>query len=145
MNGLNVLPTIFELKETAREMRASAKSGGGGALTQAEALEALAHKYGFRNWNVLRAKASENSSLRVEEGSRISGKYLGFPFKATVLAFHEWSEGRYRIKLDFEKPVDVVKFKSFSAFRKRINAEIGTNGQSFSHTSDGIPHLVLSL
>lgn len=144
MNGLNLFPTISELKESAKELRSAALAAGT-SLTHSEALEAMAQKYGFRDWNTLRAKAQANNTLRIEEGSFIAGVYLGQPFKAEVLAFNEWSEGRYQITLDFEEAVDVVKFNSFSAFRKRVSAEIGANGKSFAHTSDGLPHLEVSL
>ncbi|UTW57911.1 hypothetical protein KFE96_13910 [Kordiimonas sp. SCSIO 12603] len=144
MNGLNVFPTIAELKARAKELR-SATSAAGTSLSHSESLEAVAHKHGFRDWNTLRAKALANNTLRIEEGGLVSGYYLGQCFKAEVLAFNEWSQGRYKVKLDLVEPVDVVAFDSFSAFRKRINAEIGANGKSFAHTSDGRAHLELTL
>jgi hypothetical protein len=41
--------------------------------------------------------------------------------------------------------VDVVTFASFSALRRRINAQVDEQGVSPRKTSNGLPHLVLSL
>lgn len=53
--------------------------------------------------------------------------------------------GWFRLVLDLDEAVDVVRFDSFSNYRKRIRAVIGPNGHSKERTSDGVPHVRLDL
>ena len=48
-----------------------------------------------------------------------------------------------RIVLQFDEPVDVVTFESFSAYRSRISAVINPEGVTVEKTSDGQPQLVM--
>ena len=67
-------------------------------------------------------------------------------FRGQVVAVRELSApGRFRITMDFDEPVDVVTFDSFSAFRKRVSANIDTSGKTIEKTSDGKPQMVLEL
>jgi hypothetical protein len=49
----------------------------------------------------------------------------------------------FEVTLEFDEPVDVVEFESFSNFRQRITMTISSAGVSFAKTSDGVPHLVV--
>jgi hypothetical protein len=75
----------------------------------------------------------------------VSGRYLDQPFTGKVLALAELAGGHHKVTIHFDSPVDVVTFESFSAFRQRINAQIDGNGVSPRKTSNGVPHLVLSI
>ena len=51
--------------------------------------------------------------------------------------------GLSRMTLNFDEPVDVVTFDSFSAFRQRVNCTVDETGRTAAKTSDGRPHLEL--
>jgi len=53
--------------------------------------------------------------------------------------------GRYRASIQFDTPVDVVAFDSFSAFRRRVTVTVDATGATAEKTSDGRPHLQLAL
>ena len=72
------------------------------------------------------------------------GHYLGQGFEADVIGVQILATpGRYRITLDFDEPVDVVTFASFSSFRKRVSCVIDRHGVTAEKISDGRPHLRL--
>jgi hypothetical protein len=76
----------------------------------------------------------------------VNGEYLGQRFDAEVIAVMRLgSDERYRITLNFDEPVDVVKFASFSAFRRRVSCVVDRAGVTAERTSDGRPHLRLAL
>lgn len=112
-------------------------------MSHAQALEAVAHRHGARDWNTLRAQAGR--PVRLAPGMRVTGNYLGQPFKGVVKGAQIWGPAgdRLRVTLHFDAPVDVVQFESFSSFRQRVTATVGPDGCSVHHTSDGTPHLVL--
>jgi len=141
-------PSIDELKAQAKRLR-QAMAERGNDITHSAALELLARQYGLRDWNTLSALAIRpNATPAVEPfgvGSAVRGRYLNQPFTGKVLALSAQSGGLYRITIHFDEPVDVVTFESFSAFRRRINAQIDADGISPRKTSDGVPHLVLDI
>ena len=80
----------------------------------------------------------------MQVGDRVGGTYLKQPFEGRVLSVRELNAGAaFEITLEFDEPVDVVEFESFSAFRHRVNATVSAGGVSYSKTSDGVPHLVV--
>jgi len=52
---------------------------------------------------------------------------------------------QFRVTINFEQPVDVIKFEGWSALRKRVSSQIAGNGRSPQRTSDGAPIMVLDL
>ncbi|MEX0301370.1 MAG: glyoxalase superfamily protein, partial [Leisingera sp.] len=54
------------------------------------------------------------------------------------------SNGHRRITLQFDRPVDVVQFDSFSSWRHRVTAVIDAGDRSPQKTSNGQPHLVVA-
>ena len=44
----------------------------------------------------------------------------------------------------FDEPVDVVTWDSFSAFRRRVSCTIDRRGRTAERTSDGRPHMELA-
>ena len=136
----NIAP-IAELKAQAKRLRARLQTQGA-PVTHSEALELLAHQHGLRDWNTLRAMADNRMHLRV--GDRVSGQYLGQPFTAEVRGMTKLGDGEQRrVTLQFDAPVDVVRFDSFSSFRQRVTGEIGWDGRSTRRTSDGESQLVV--
>jgi len=136
----NTLPTIDELKAQAKRLRASLADAGN-STSHARALELVARQYGYRDWNTLSASAGiRHPNIPLTVGARVGGRYLGQPFTARVVGVNAYSNsGRYRFTLDLDKPVDVVTFESFSAFRRRITCTVDLTGRSAEKTSNGQP------
>jgi hypothetical protein len=141
-------PGIDELKAQAKRLR-QAMNDRGTALTHGAALEMIARQYGARDWNTLAALAAKpNAAAKTPlfVGAHIRGRYLNQPFTGEVLALSALPGGElHRITIHFDEAVDVVTFESFSAFRRRVSAQIDADGVSPRKTSNGVPHLVLDL
>ncbi|MBY4607690.1 hypothetical protein K6M90_08485 [Rhizobium sp. 9T] len=141
-------PGIDELKAQAKRLR-QAMSDRGTALTHSAALEMIARQHGARDWNTLAALAAKpNAAAKTPlfVGAHIRGRYLNQPFTGEVLALSALPGGElHRITIHFHEAVDVVTFESFSAFRRRVSAQIDADGVSPRKTSNGVAHLVLDL
>ena len=140
-------PPIDELKLQARRLR-QAMNDHGDAISHSTALELVAKQYGTRNWNTLSAlavKMNNDTKPPLVIGATISGRYLNQAFTGKILTITERSDGLYEISIHFDKPVDVVTFESFSAFRQRITALIDHTGVSPRKTSNGLSQLILDI
>ncbi|MBZ0216360.1 MAG: hypothetical protein K8F25_07405 [Fimbriimonadaceae bacterium] len=138
------LPTAVEAKDHAKRLRAQLADQGT-KIGHANALELVAHQYGFRDWNTFHAAIGNRPPDGWTPGGRVQGSYLSQPFEATVLAVEMLGPGWFRLALDLDEAVDVVTFDSFSNFRKRIRGIVGPAGTSRELTSDGVPHLRLDM
>ncbi|MCE8536942.1 hypothetical protein KBY27_05705 [Ruegeria pomeroyi] len=138
------LSTIAEAKQAAKQLR-DCHAEQGEAIGHARALERIAQRYGFRDWNALHAALRDRSPQGWEAGGRVTGRYLSQPFAATVLAADQLRPSWFRLVLDLDEAVDVVRFDNFSNLRKRIRVEVGPEGHSTERTSDGTPHVALDL
>ncbi len=137
------LPTLSAAKAEARALRAE-HAAKGTPLPHSRALEVVARSYGFRDWNTCHAAiVAAHAKGAWQVGAKVSGRYLSQPFTATIRAVQEVQPGQTRLELDLDEAVDVVRFESFSNFRKRIRATVGRDGRTADITSDGMPHLVL--
>ncbi|WP_171101599.1 MULTISPECIES: glyoxalase superfamily protein [unclassified Ruegeria] len=135
------IPSIEDLKTQAKRLRQHL-SAEGVDITHSKALELIAHQHGARDWNTLHAQAGNRLHLRV--GDRVSGHYLGQAFTAEIRGMTMLGDGEHRrLTLQFDDPVDVVTFDSFSSFRHRVTGDIGWDGRSPRHTSNGEPQLVV--
>ena len=135
------LPSVSELKAQARRLRA-ALSGKGQAVTHSQALELLSAQYGYRDWNTVCAAANSKIEHAFVIGDRVSGTYMRQPFCGEIRALAKVGQnGHVRVTLQFDQPVDVVSFESFSSHRSRVTAVIRADGDSVKKTSDGEPHL----
>lgn len=136
----NIAP-VADLKAQARRLREKLRATCVD-LSHAKSLELIAHQHGFRDWNTLHALAGNQMHLRV--GDRVAGTYLGQSFTGEIRGLTVLGDGAHRrVALQFDTPVDVVTFDSFSAFRQRVSGEIGWDGRSLRCTSDGAPQLVV--
>lgn len=146
MNGSTPLPSIDALKVQAKRLRQELAAAGT-VIGHSRSLELLAHQHGYKDWNTLHAAIGNRPPASpVTVGQRVSGYYLGQPFDGEVRALETFSQaGRFRIVLHFDKPVDVVTFDSFSAFRQRVSCFIGRDGMTTETTSNGEPQLRLQL
>lgn len=140
------LPTIEAAKAQAKRLRATLAADGT-SVGHSRSLEMLAHQYGYKDWNTLHAAIGNRpppSPLAI--GQRVRGRYLSQPFEGEVIGVLALAtEGRYRVTLQFDEPVDVVTFDSFSAYRGRVTCTIDRTGKTAEKTSDGRPHLELAL
>ena len=140
------LPNIETLKQQARRLRAALEADGR-PVGHGRSLELLARQHGYRDWNTLHAAiGSRPPRSPVATGARVQGLYLGQPFRGEVIGVMNLaSPGRFRVTLQFDEPVDVVKFDSFSAHRQRVTCVVDQSGTSAAFTSDGKPHMQLHL
>ena len=139
------LPSRAALKAAAKDMRRVAAETGA-PITQSKALETLAHKHGFRNWNALAAAAPDVSLYdQLVVGGPVHGTYLGHPFTGRLIGIKAAERDQRRsVTIRFDDAIDVVTSEHFSAFRRRVSAVIDESGVTRQTTSDGTPHLVLN-
>lgn len=138
------LPTIAEAKQAAKQLRGRLAEQGE-AISHAQALERVAQRHGYRDWNAFHAALRDRPPQGWKAGGRVTGRYLSQSFAATVLAADQRRPGWFRLVLDLDEAVDVVRFDSFSNLRKRIRVEVGPEGHSKERTSDDTPHVLLDL
>lgn len=149
----NTLPTLEALKAQAKRLRSTLSDhdeAGGQTVSHSRSLELIAAQYGFRDWNTLHAALGNGGNRAkagppVTLGERVSGHYLGQAFAGEVIGIQSLTADRYRVTVNFDEPVDVVTFDSFSAYRKRVSANVDRNGVSAEKTSNRQPQMQLSL
>lgn len=137
------LPSRAALKAQAKRLRATLNDAGT-PCTHAQALEAIAHQWGARDWNTLHARAEDAPQAVYSPGQRVSGRYLGHRFAGFVKAVRTMPNGRHALTLRFDHAVDVVQSRQFSAFRRQVSCVVDGSGRTLRTTSDGEPHLVIN-
>lgn len=137
------IPTRDVLKGQAKRLREDLNTRGQD-MTHAQALEAIAHQWGVRDWNTLSALA-DSAPISWAPGMRVSGKYLGHPFAGNIKAARQAPSGFWSLTIRFDEAVDVVASAHFSSYRKQVNTTVNANGLSPQKTSDGQPHMVLKV
>lgn len=136
------LPSIANLKSQAKRLRAQLELIGT-RVSHSKALELIAQQYGYRDWNTICASAPEHTGLPANVGDRVRGRYHSQPFTATVAGLEILKGDRFRITLQFDEAVDVVRARSFSNNRRRVTCVVNSTGATREKTSDGLPHLSL--
>ncbi|MEM6609917.1 MAG: glyoxalase superfamily protein [Pseudomonadota bacterium] len=136
------LPTLVDAKKLAKALR-KRLADKGVVLGHSQALERIAQDNGFRDWNSFHAAIEADPSKSWGVGARVTGRYLSQPFAATILSSEPKRPGWFRLVLNLDEAVDVVRFESFSNLRKQIRIEVGPAGHSKERTSDGRPHVEL--
>ena len=136
------LPTLADAKREAKALKKTLAAEGS-EISHAEALEHIARRYGYRDWNGMHAAIRDLVPEGWTIGGRVTGRYLSQPFAATVRAAEPQRPGWFRLTLELDEAVDVVRFESFSNLRKQLRVVVGPEGHSLERTSDGTPHLEL--
>jgi hypothetical protein len=139
------LPSLDVLKDQAKRLRDTLNRQGT-VVNHSKALELIAGQYGFRDWNTLMGTIGNRPPVRTYAiGEQVIGHYLGQMFTGTIIAVQTLTNahGRYRVTFDFDEPVDVITFESWSAFRKRVTCTLDEDGRTVEKTSNGQPHMVL--
>lgn len=146
MNGnRGTTPTIDDMKAQAKRLRADLETRGT-PLSHAQALELVARQHGHRDWNTAHAAAGNRPPASFHVGQVLTGTYLGQKFLGEVIAVQRLGEGsRWRLTFQFDEPVDVVTFDSFSSYRHRVTATVGSDGVTLEKTSNGEPHMRIEL
>lgn len=140
------LPTLTDLKNQAKRLRLAISKTDNPDVGHSKSLELVAKQYGFRDWNTLHAAAQNTAFRTFTVGDRVNGHYLGQAFEGEILGFSKaGANGTYHVTIQFDTPVDVVTFDSFSSYRSRITCTIRENGETINRTSDGRPHLKMDL
>ena len=140
---LTSIPTRAALKAQAKRLRADLATRGQ-TISHAQALETIAHQWGARDWNTLSAQAAPAPpETGYAPGQRVTGHYLGHPFRGQIKAARQAASGFWSLTVRFDTPIDVVTSDKFSAFRRQVNATVNADGRSPQKTSDGQPHMVV--
>lgn len=143
MNFSLDIPSTRTLKSEAKALR-EASALAGAPMSHGQALEAVARKHGYRDWNTASASLPERIAVPLQVGQRVAGTYLSKPFTGLVIGMQLLADMRHHeVTVKFDKPVNVSKFDSMVIPRQRVRAIIGADGVSPAHTSDGEPHLRL--
>lgn len=136
------LPSRAALKAQAKRLR-TGLADTGQPISHAQALEAVAHQWGARDWNTLNAQARDDPQPQFAPNQRVTGLYLGHRFGGHIKAVNSRTHGYWSLTLVFDEPIDVVTSAHFSNLRRQINCTIGGDGRTIEKTSDGQPHVVI--
>ncbi|MCW5695946.1 MAG: hypothetical protein KIS96_04320 [Bauldia sp.] len=81
----------------------------------------------------------------LELGARVSGTYLGNPFRGTVvdIAFPGNDFGGRTYTVEADEPINVSKSALFDMKRKRLMATLGDDGRSLDHK--GRPNGIMAI
>jgi len=134
-------PSATSLKSEARVLRQT-RAAAGTPLGHGAALEEVARRHGFRDWNTAVAALPERVATPVQVGQRVKGSYLGQPFVGLVIGLHLLPP-HVKVTVKFDQPVNVSKFDSMVITRQRVTATLDLRGVSLAQTSDGVPHMRL--
>lgn len=135
-------PSIQTLKSEARALREE-RGLAGTPLGQGQALEEIARRHGYRDWNTASASLPDRVAIPVQVGQRVKGTYLGRPFTGLVLGMQLLPDMRhYEVTVRFDKPVNVSRF-DWPIERLRVRTTVNLEGVSPARTSDGEPHMRL--
>jgi Glyoxalase superfamily protein len=136
--------SIQTLKSEAKALRHE-RAGTDAPLSQGAALEEIARRHGYRDWNTASAALPERVAIPVQVGQRVTGTYLSRPFAGLVVGLKLLSDlAHYEVTVKFDKPVNVSKFTSMVIERQRVTATVDVKGISPARTSDGEPHMRLN-
>ena len=136
--------TIEDAKRQAKLLRARLADDGI-TISHSKSLELIAQQCGYHDWNTMHASFGNCPARDWQPGDIVAGRYLSQPFHAEILSVTRLRDGWYRLTFEFDVPVDVVTFESFSNFRRRTTQVIGPDGMTREKTSDGRPHMVLEI
>jgi hypothetical protein len=136
-------PSTASFKAEARALREE-RAKAGDPITHSAALEQVARRHGYRDWNTAAAAVPARAAIPVQVGQRVRGLYLGRSFVGSVLGVQLLADMQhYKVVVQFDQPVDVSRSALMSIPRHRVTATIDLHGVSPARTSDGEPHMRL--
>ncbi len=134
---------LVDLKTEAKAWREQRKRLGE-SVAHSAALEVVARRHGFRDWNTACALLPKDKAAPIAVGDRVQGTYLGHAFHGVVLATKPLGAGHASVTVRFDEPINVSGSTRFSHMRQRVTATLDESRTSPAKTSDGRPHLSLS-
>lgn len=134
-------PSAQTLKTEAKILRET-RAKVGETMSHGAALEEVARSHGYRDWNTARAALPERVAVPFQVGSRVTGTYLGQPYRGMLLGVQLRGDMQhFQVIVQFDEPVNVTPTLSFANMRQRVTATVDIHGISPSQTSNGEPHL----
>lgn len=136
-------PSTQTLKAEAKLLREE-RAKAGAPMTHSAALEEVAHRHGFRDWNTAHAMLPDRVPVPVQVGERVAGTYLGRAFAGLVIGVQALPDMRhFKLTVQFDAPVNVSRSKLMVIERRRVTATVDAYGVTAARTSDGEPHMRL--
>jgi len=133
--------SLAGLKAEAKRLRSELRANGQDA-NHGECLNVAARRRGFRDWNAACARLPK-ATARLALGDRVSGRYLGHRFKGRLRGVGRLTDEAVRVEIEVDRPIDVVRFSAFSAFRRRVSGVVRADGKSLEKLSTGAAHLIV--
>lgn len=134
-------PTASSLKSEAKELRDSLARAGQ-SLSHSAALEQIAQKHGFRDWNTARAALPERTLAPFQVGQRVSGLYLEQKFAGQIIGVQmSGNMQSFTVTILFDEPVNVTPTFMFAVMRHRVTATVDEHGFSISQRGNGQPQM----
>ena len=130
------------LKTEARTWRGQRQTQGE-TVTHGAALEVVARRHGFRDWNTACALLPERDLTPLAPGERVTGTYLGHPFEGILLAATPSGSGQTSVTVQFDAPINVTAGSPYAHMRQRVTATLDEDGTSPARTGNGEPHMRL--
>ncbi len=115
----------------------------GESVTHGAALEAVARRHGFRDWNTACGLLPERDPTPLAPGERVTGTYLGHPFEGVLLAATPLGPAQTSVTVLFDVPVNVTTGSPYAHMRRRVTATLDEDGTSPARTGNGEPHMRL--
>lgn len=136
-------PSAQTLKSEARALRDELKRTGQD-LTHSAALEQIARRHGFRDWNTARAALPDRVAVPFQVGMRVKGFYLEQPFRGMLIGVQlSGNMQHYTVTVVFDEPVNVTPDFMFAALRQRVTATLDIHGISPALRGNGAPQMRL--
>ncbi|WP_169196724.1 glyoxalase superfamily protein [Devosia sp. MC1541] len=134
-------PTATTLKSEAKDLRDSLAQMGQ-TLSHSAALEQIAQKHGFRDWNTARAALPERAIAPYQVGERVKGLYLEQAFSGQIIGVQmSGNMQSYTVTIQFDEPVNVTPTFMFAVLRHRVTATLDEHGFSISQRGNGNPQM----
>ena len=141
------LPASIEAAKAQAKRLRTDLAASGTQISHSQSLELVAHQYGCRDWNTIHAAlGNRQPGPPITVGQTVGGQYLGRDFRGEVLSVRRLGdEGRFRITVRFDEPVNVSGFDSFEVLRRQVSATVDRQGRTAEKTSNGLPQMALNV
>jgi hypothetical protein len=131
------------LKAEAKALR-DERAALGQPLAHGAALEEIAKKHGYRDWNTARAALPDRITVPFQVGMRVSGLYLDQPFTGLLIGVLLLGNMQNStLTIQFDKPVNVTPNLMFAAYRQRVTGTVDSHGVSPALRGNGNPQLIV--
>ena len=135
-------PSTATLKAEAKALRAE-RALAGTPIAHGAALEEIARRHGYPDWNTAAAAVPERVVTPIQVGQRVTGTYLGQPFVGLAIGVQLLADmAHHEVTIKFDHPVNVSRSELMGPIlRQRVRATVDLRGISPAKTSDGEPHM----